>query len=220
MTTVSVIVVDDHPLFRAGLRALLATRSDFTVVGEAHNGEEALQMARDLRPDLVLMDIRMPRMGGLEATKAIKREFPQMRVVMITVSEEAEDLFEAVKAGAQGYIVKNLASNEVLDLIRRAADGEAAFTPALASRTLLLLGGQKSGKAEELTAREREVLEQLVLGHRNADIAKHLGLTEATVRFHLSNILSKLHARSRTEAAVKAVQQRIVTTPPDQARRP
>lgn len=208
-----VLIVDDHPVFRGGLRALLSTRADFNVIGEAHNGEEAVSLTRELKPDLILMDIRMPRLSGLEATRLIKKENPQVHIVMLTVSENEEDLFEAVKCGAQGYIVKNLASNDVLDLIKQGADGEAAFTPSLASRTLIALGSQKLGKAESLTEREREVLEQLVLGQRNAVIAKNLGITEATVRFHLSNILSKLHAHSRTEAAIKALQQHIVPGP-------
>ncbi|MBI4285263.1 MAG: response regulator transcription factor [Chloroflexi bacterium] len=215
-----VLIADDHPVFRAGLRALLNTRADFEVIGEAHNGEEAIALARDLKPDLVLMDIRMPRIGGLEATRQIKKDLPQVRIVMLTVSEDTEDVFEAVKAGAQGYIVKNLASGEVLDLVQQAASGEAAFTPAMASRILLTLGTPKPDKTGDLTSREREVLEQLVLGHRNAIIARNLGLTEATVRFHLSNILSKLHAHSRTEAAVKAIQQRIVPAPEQETDKP
>ncbi|MBI4268144.1 MAG: response regulator transcription factor, partial [Chloroflexi bacterium] len=193
-----VLIVDDHPVFRSGLRTLLGTRPDIEVVGEAHNGEEALTLTRELKPTLILMDIRMPGLSGLEATRLIKKEFPEIRVVVLTVSEEEEDLFEAVRAGAQGYIVKNLATGDTMDLIRQAAEGEAAFTPSLASRILLSLGHQKPEKTESLTAREREVLEQLVLGYRNATIARNLGLTEATVRFHLSNILSKLHAQSRT----------------------
>lgn len=205
-----VLIVDDHPVFRSGLRALLSTRADFDVIGEAHNGEEAVTLARDLKPDLILMDVRMPHLTGIEATRLIKKEFPQVRIVMLTVSEEEEDLFEAIKSGAQGYIVKNLASGDVLDLIKQAADGEAAFTPSLAFRTLMALGSQKLEKPESLTGREHEVLEQLVLGHRNAAIAKNLGLSEATVRFHLSNVLSKLHVHSRTEAAIKALQQHIV----------
>ncbi|MBI4330823.1 MAG: response regulator transcription factor [Chloroflexi bacterium] len=209
----SVLIVDDHPVFRDGLRTLLNTSPDLRVAGEARNGEEGITLVRELKPDLVLMDIRMPRMGGLEATRVIKRDYPGTRIVILTVSEDEEDLFEAVKAGAQGYIVKNLASRDVLDLINQAARGEAAFTPALASRTLLALGSQKLEKTEKLTAREQQVLEQVVLGHRNAVIAKNLGLTETTVRFHLSNILSKLHAHTRTEVAVKALQQRLVPPP-------
>ncbi|MBI2850441.1 MAG: response regulator transcription factor [Chloroflexi bacterium] len=214
-----ILIVDDHPVFRGGLRALLSTRPDFDVVGEAHNGEEAVALARDLKPDLVLMDIRMPQMRGLEATRLIKKENPQIRIVILTVSDEEEDLFEAIKAGAQGYIVKNLAYNDVLDLIRQGVEGEAAFTPALASKTLLALGSQKLEKGEGLTSREREVLEQLVQGHRNATIAANLGLTEATVRFHLSNILSKLHAQSRTEAVIKAIQKRLVPSPQSESNR-
>ncbi|MBI4180743.1 MAG: response regulator transcription factor [Chloroflexi bacterium] len=213
MVPTKVLIVDDHPVFRGGLRSLLSTRPDFHIIGEARNGEEAISLARDLKPDLVLMDIRMPRIGGLEATRLIKKENPQIHIVMLTVSEDEDDLFEAIKCGAQGYILKNLASSDVLDLIKQGAEGEAAFTPSLASRTLMTLGSPKLEKSESLTTREREVLEQLVLGYRNAAIAKNLGLTEATVRFHLSNILSKLHAHSRTEAAIKALQQHIVPNP-------
>lgn len=208
------LLVDDHPVFREGLAALLGTASDLRVVGTAGGGEEASRLARDLEPDLVVMDIRMPGMSGLEAAARLRGELPGVRVVMLTVSEDEEDLFEAVRAGAQGYILKNLASPEVIDLVRRAAQGEAAFTPALASRMLLALGGRRAGDApERLSQREREVLEHVVGGHSNASIAHRLGLSEATVRFHLRNILSKLQAQSRTEAAVQALSRGIVRPP-------
>jgi len=133
-----------------------------------------------------------------------------VRVVIVTVSDDEEDLFEAVKAGAQGYIVKNLGSIEVLELIERAAQGEAAFTPLLAAKALLAFGQGRGLGQPALSPREQEVLEQLVRGYSNATIAKNLGLSEATVRFHLRNILSKLHAHSRTEAAVQAVKRRYI----------
>ncbi|MBI2860554.1 MAG: response regulator transcription factor [Chloroflexi bacterium] len=209
-----VLLVDDHPVFREGLAALLGTRSIFHIVGQASEGAEAVDIARKLAPDLVLMDINMPGMNGIEATRQIHLERPDTRIVVLTVSEEEEDLFEAVRAGAQGYIVKNLASREVLDLIEKAAQGEAAFTPRVASRALMVLSGRNQAGRPFLTPRERVVLEQLVHGHSNAVIARNIGLSETTVRFHLRNILSKLHAKGRTEAAIKAVQQHIVRPPP------
>lgn len=212
--TIKLLLVDDHPVFREGLAALLGTRSNFQIVGQASNGGEAVKLAREFSPDLVLMDINMPGVNGIEATRQIHSELPDTRIVILTVSDEEEDLFEAVRAGAQGYIVKSLTSRDVLDFIEKAAQGEAAFTPRLASRALLLLGGRKQAERPLLTARERLVLEQLVRGHSNATIAKNLGLSEATVRFHLRNILSKLHAHSRTEAAIKAVQRHIIPPPP------
>lgn len=215
--TIRTLIVDDHPVFREGLAALLATRKDFEIVGEAGNGEQALQRARELAPDLMIMDIRMPVMSGLEATRRLKTELPDVRIVIFTVSEDDEDLFEAVRAGAQGYILKNLASPEVLGLVEKAAAGEVAFTPAMASRALELWGRGTTAQLERLSVRERQVLEELVKGASNAEIADALGLSESTVRFHLRNILSKLHAHSRTEAAVQAISRGIVS-PPDKSR--
>ena len=216
---VRVLLVDDHPVFREGIAALLSATGNFEVVGEANDGEEALASTGTLTPDLVVMDIHMPGMGGLEATRRIKEEFPAVRVIMLTVSDDEEDLFEAVKAGAQGYLVKDLASSDVVDLIRRAAGGEAAFTPTLASKALLVLGRRDStSRPDSLSRREKDVLEQLVQGHSNIAIADALGLSEATVRFHLRNILSKLHAQSRTEAAVQAVRHGIVRFPESEER--
>ncbi|MFQ5899045.1 MAG: response regulator [Candidatus Methylomirabilia bacterium] len=211
---VRVLLVDDHPTFREGLAALLEARGEFQVVGQANSGEEAQSLARSRRPDLILMDVRMPGIGGLEATRRIRAELPGVRIVMLTVSDDEADLFEAVKSGAQGYLLKNMTSSDVLDLLRRAAGGEAAFTPALASKVLLVLGDPaKLGASEKLSQREHDVLEQLVQGQSNAAIARALGLSETTVRFHLRNILSKLHAQSRTEAAVQAVSRGLVPPP-------
>ncbi len=213
--TTRVLVVDDHPIFREGLCALLATLPGFEVVGQAGSGEEAIRATHATAPDLVVMDIRMPGMGGLEATRRIQAECPGVRIVILTVSEAEDDLFEAVRAGAQGYALKNLDSAAVLDLLSRAAAGEPAFTPALAARALQQWAHGAAGGVGRLSQREREVLRELVTGATNAAIAQTLGLSESTVRFHLRNILSKLHAQSRTEAAIRALREGIVA-PPDE----
>jgi len=212
---IRVLLVDDHPIFREGLIALLASRRQFEVVGEASNGQEAVERARALKPDLVLMDIRMPGSGGLEATRNIKQELPQTRVGMLTVSEEEEDLFEAVKSGAQGYILKNLPSADVLDLLVAAAHGEVALTRGLASRLFQELGRQTGHPGPQgLSDRECAVLELVAEGLSNQEIAHRLGLSEATVRFHLRNVLSKLHLKNRTQAAIHAVRHGLVRPPP------
>lgn len=204
------LLIDDHPIFREGLLGLLRLREDLEVVGQGSNGLEAVALARQLKPDMILMDITMPELDGLEATRRIKAEWPDVRILILTASEDEQNLFKAVKAGAQGYILKSHPSGEILSLIAAAAKGEAAFTPRLASKTLLALGGGERGAAERLTPRETEVLEQLVQGHTNLTIARNLGLNETTVRFHLRNILSKLHVQNRTEAAVEALKQNII----------
>lgn len=211
---VRVVLIDDHPLFVEGIAALLATRSEFQIEGVAHDGEEGIRLVRKSRPDLVIMDIRMPRVGGLEATRRLKEEMPSTRVIILTVSEDEKDLFEAVQAGAQGYLLKNLSSSTVLDRLLEAAQGEAVFTPSLASKALLALGGkEKKEHPDALTEREREVLEQLVKGYSNSRIAAELGLAATTVRFHTRNILDKLHAENRTQAAVKALGLHLVSQP-------
>lgn len=207
---IPILLVDDHPLFLEGLRNLIGLSDRFRIVGTASNGGEAVAQTAALKPDMIIMDVSMPEMGGLEATRAIKRARPTTRILMLTASEDEKDLFKAVEAGAQGYIVKSQATVEILDLLLAAAEGEAAFTPKLASKTLLALGQQALPRSEPLTAREREVLEHLVQGKSNRAIADDLGLSEVTVRFHLRNILSKLHVHNRVEAAVHAVKERLV----------
>jgi two-component system NarL family response regulator len=207
---VKLLLVDDHPLFLEGLSNLIALSDRFEVVGVASNGVEAVAQAARLKPDMIIMDAGMPVMGGLEATRAIKHARPETRILILTASEDEKDFFEAVKAGAQGYILKSQATVEILDLLMEAAGGGAAFTAKMASKTLLALSEQGHAQADRLTRREHEVLEHVAQGQTNRAIAEALGLSEVTVRFHLRNILSKLHVQNRVEAAVYAVKERLI----------
>lgn len=207
---VRLLLVDDHPLFLEGLSNLIALSDRFEVVGVASNGLEAVAQAARLKPDMIIMDAGMPVMGGLEATRAIKHARHETRILILTASEDEKDLFEAVKAGAQGYILKSQATVEILDLLMEAAGGGAAFTPKMASKTLLALSEQGHAQVDRLTRREHEVLEHVAQGQSNRAIAVELGLSEVTVRFHLRNILSKLHVQNRVEAAVYAVKERLI----------
>jgi DNA-binding NarL/FixJ family response regulator len=213
-----ILIADDHSLFRDGLRSLL-TAHGHHVVGEAQEGREAVELVRSLKPDLVLMDLAMSGLDGLAATRLISTELPDVKVVVLTASEEDAKPFEAIKAGAQGYLVKNLGSTEFMTLLEGLERGEPALTPGLAKRLLKELahpthpgGGQRGPDA--LTDREREVLELLVRGiTSNRKLAKHLGLSESTVKFHIRNVLDKLHVSNRAEAVGLALRQGIVRLP-------
>ena len=202
-----VLLVDDHALFRDGVRSLLEARG-IQVVGEAGDGQEAVEAALRLRPDVVLMDITMPRMDGLEATRLIKTRLPQTKVVMLTVSDEDRNLFEAIKSGAQGYLLKNLQAEEFFDLLAGIQRGEAPISRGLAGRILEEFARQQIPSAppesEELTEREREVLQAVSGGASNREVAAALHITENTVKFHMKNILDKLHLRSRAEVIAYA----------------
>lgn len=203
-----VLIVDDHELFRGGMVSLLRVRG-YEVVGEASDGLEAVTMARNLKPDLVLMDIAMPNMGGLEATRIIKAELPDVNVVMLTVSDEGEDLFEAIKSGAQGYLLKNLKSDVFFELISGVAVGEAPISPRMAAKMLqdFSHSPQHTGSSDEqggLTEREREVLALLTAGKGNKEIASDLFISESTVKYHLRNILNKLHLENRAQVIAYA----------------
>lgn len=214
--TMRILLVDDHVLFRKGVAALLAMNPDFQVVGEAGDGLEAIAAARELLPDVVLMDIGMPRCNGLEATRTLKREMPHIKIVILTVSDDDQHLFEAIKSGAQGYLLKNLEPYQLHDLLESISRGEAPLSGAIAARILKEFSRptpaseQAEPLDEELTSREIEILQLVVDGLTNKEIATALVISENTVKIHLRNILEKLHLQNRIQAAVYAVRQGLV----------
>jgi len=216
-----VMLVDDHALFRAGLASLLRAWG-MQVVGEADNGRDAVQRANELSPDLIFMDINMPGLNGLEATRAIKAQLPGTKIIMLTVSDDEQHLFEAIKSGAEGYLLKNLREEDFAELIRRMEKGEPVMSPGLAKRILQefahLSEGKDQAEAETgMTQREQEVLEQVAKGAPNKEIAAALLITENTVNYHMKNILSKLHLKNRSQVVVWALEHgfahRVAKTP-------
>ncbi len=210
MNPARILLVDDHALFREGLMAILNAQPDLEVVGEASDGLEAVVKARELQPDLVLMDIQMPGMDGLEALLRIKRFAPETTVVMLTVQSDEEKLLRAIKYGAQGYLLKDLQSHKVLEMIRSALRGEAALPPALAARILEEFRRLSHQSAPQTTAnqeitpltpREQEVLSRVALGASDKEIAAALNISLYTVKSHVRSILAKLQVNSRHEAA-------------------
>ena len=215
---INVLIADDHTLFRHGLKRILSDYDDLFVVAEAADGAEAVALVERLHPDVVLMDVRMPRLSGPEATRRIRAAHPGTQVVMLTVSDRDEDLFASVKAGARGYLLKNAETAELIDAIRRVHAGEAVIAPALAVRLLEEFGAlaeQAEPKpavpsADKLSEREIEVLRLVAQGLGNKEIADRLNLSEHTVKSHLRHILDKLHLRSRAHAAAYAVRAGLV----------
>jgi len=215
MEPLRIMLVDDHALIRKGLKALLAGQMGFQVIGEAQDGLEAIELARQLMPDLILMDVHMPRCTGPEATRVITREMPHVKVVMLTISDKEEDLFDAIKSGACGYLLKNLEPEELFEILEQTRKGEAALSGMMMARILeeFQRPGDSLAEQEELTERELEVLQLVVKGDSNAEIASQLFISENTVKMHLRNILDKLHLRNRIQAAVYAIRKGIVSDP-------
>jgi NarL family two-component system response regulator LiaR len=210
---ITVLIVDDHAMVRQGVRAFLVTQPDFSVVGEASSGEEAVKMAAQFVPDVILMDLIMPNMDGVEATRRIKQVSPRSQVVVLTSYHEDENIFPAVKAGALSYILKDLSADELASAVRKAAVGEAVLHPRVAARVIKEVQGARGEKVNpftELSERELEVLKLIADGMSNAEMAAKLVLSEKTIKAHVSNILSKLQLADRTQAAVYAWREGIV----------
>ncbi|HSM26267.1 MAG TPA: response regulator transcription factor [Anaerolineaceae bacterium] len=211
-----ILLVDDHSLFRKGLASLLNEQPNIKVIGEANNGLDAIREAEILKPDLILMDIHMPKSNGLEATREIKQKFPDIKIVMLTASEDDQNLFEAMKIGAQGYLLKDLELHQLLDLLETISKGEAILSSTMATKIFkeFSRGGQEtqnpSEYVEELTEREKTILIHIAEGLMNKEIADLLGISENTVKIHLRHILEKLHLRNRIQAAVYAVRQGLI----------
>ena len=218
-----VLLADDHALFRAGIASLLKAWGMETV-GQASNGLEALEQARALRPDLILMDIGMSPCNGLEATRLIKAELPETRIVIVTVSDDDDDLFEAIKSGAEGYLLKDMSEEELGRTLTGIATGEPALSPGLAAKILDEFarvsrdGAPKEVESDGLTPREREVLELVVTGATNREIAAALYISENTVNFHMKHILAKLHLKNRAQAVAYAIRSGLVTISDDETR--
>jgi len=215
--TIRVLLVDDHALFRRGLQATLELEPGIVVVGECGDGAEALERASELVPDVVLMDVRMPRHDGIEACSAIKQAVPSAKIVMLTMSDDEADLYEAIKAGATGYLLKDLAAEEVASSIRAVQAGQSLISPTLASKLLTEFAaivkrtdGPQAVPGPRLTAREMEVLRLVARGMNNRDIARDLFISENTVKNHVRNILEKLQLHSRMEAVVYAMREKIL----------
>jgi DNA-binding NarL/FixJ family response regulator len=226
---IRVLIVDDHALFRRGLVQVLLGEDGIDVVGEGEDGEDAVAKAGEVAPDVVLMDVRMPRVNGIEATRRLAELLPSTRILMLTVSDEEDDLYEAIKAGASGYLLKEISIEEVADAVRAVVQGQTLISPSMASKLIVEFNNlarqaeeQRQLPAPRLTERELEVLKLVAQGLTNRDIAEVLFISENTVKNHVRNILEKLHLHSRMEAVVYAVREKILDLddPPLHHRRP
>lgn len=221
MERIKVLIADDHRVLREGLMAILKTKENIEVVGEAQDGQEAIEKARALEPDVILMDVSMPRMGGVEATRQVKREFPHIGIIALTMYEEQQYIFDLVRAGATGYLLKDTESSQIVEAIRAIYRGESLIHPSVASKILaeFSLLAQKKGKKpswedHDLTEREITVLRLVADGKTNKEIANSLNLSEKTVKNHVRNIFHKLQVYDRTQAAILAIRKGIIDLEP------
>ena len=210
---ISIILIDDHTLFRSGIKALLARQADCEVVGEAADGLSGVKLVEQHKPDVVLLDLDMPVMNGREALAQILSSQPQQTVVMLTVSEDSEDLTEGMRLGARGFLLKNINADFLVDAIKKAANGDNVFSPEMTARLVQSLiqpqAAAPTSVLDSLTPRELEILGHLAAGHSNKIIARKLDLAESTIKVHVQNILRKLELSSRVQAAVFAVQHKV-----------
>lgn len=209
------LLTDDHTLFRDGLREIISHWTEFQIVGDAKNGREAIDLCRKTLPDVVLMDIQMPVMNGVEATRVIHAEFPSVIVVMLTMSVEENDLFDALKQGARGYVLKNISAQELRQRLHEAANDDVPLSASVATRILAefnrLRASEASGALEPLTEREIRILKQVTEGLSNKEIGENLYLCEQSVKKQMGNVMQKLHMNNRVQAAVYAVQKGLVS---------
>jgi DNA-binding NarL/FixJ family response regulator len=204
---ISILIADDHPLFRRGMHSLLSSISDFKVVGEASTGEETIRLAGELQPDVILMDLQMPGGNGLAATRSILQSNPDIRILVVTLFEDEDSVFAALRAGARGYVLKDSRDEEMVRAIRAVGNREAIFSPEIATRVLGNFSSRPATSKEIfplLTQREREILALIAQGLSNQSIAENLSLSEKTVSNYISNVYSKLQVSSRTQAIIKA----------------
>jgi len=210
---IRILIVDDHEIVRKGIRALLATKRDILVAGEAKDGAEAIVQAHTLQPDVILMDLMMPKMNGIQATREITASMPAARILILTSFAADEQVFPAIKAGALGYLLKDSGTQELIQAIRQVYRGEPSLDPAIARKVLFELSTppQKPLTADPLTARELEILRLVAQGKSNKEISGQLVIAEETVHTHVSNVLNKLHVASRTQAALYALKEGIAS---------
>ena len=218
METIKVLVVDDHTLFRRGIADVLSSQDDLELIGEAVDGLEGIEKARQLRPDVILMDLNMPNCTGLEAIQALQAEMPGTNVLILTVSEMEEDLFASIKYGAKGYLLKNAEPDELIQAIHHVARGESIILPLMATKLLIEFQNLSSGRKKKpdddeggLSPREKEVLQLVAKGATNREIADSLFISENTVKTHLQNIMEKLHLANRSQAAAYAIQKGLIS---------